>query len=150
MTDHSETGMSDDHRLEQLPTEVYLTAHSQRVLSISNPQSPEAQSPFPGSSEHVIRRRGKDRHFDTSVGVKYVMLCLCFNRELFQIKIVIENAHWWDDREVMQKIEQAYWKARGAWKKWPTEWRIWPWKVLHKMGYVKVNGISGRKLICIR
>lgn len=109
------------------------------MSSTSRLQPPEAQRRFAGGSGRPKRGLGIDLGSDTTVGVKFVPLCLCIYGQLFETDIVVENAEHWDDREVMEKIQKAYWEARGPWKKWPSEWRIWPWKVLHKIGYAKVN-----------
>lgn len=79
---------------------------------------------------------------ESSPGVKFVPLALCFSRRLLEPVIVIQDDHNWDDRAVMKTIQQAYWKARGCWKRWFVTRKIWPWKGLHRIGYAKVRPSS--------
>jgi hypothetical protein len=66
--------------------------------------------------------------------VKFLPMCLCFHDKLIVLKI----EPYWSDSEVTQKILRKYWEVRGSWKRWPSTWKIWPWKVLRKIGCAKV------------
>ncbi len=77
-----------------------------------------------------------------SFGRKYIPLALCFSDRLLEPAIVIQNEHDPDDKIVMGKIQQAYWEARGSWKRWFSYRKIWPWKILHRIGYMQVTGSS--------
>lgn len=78
---------------------------------------------------------------DTSSRVKFVPLALSLDDRLLELEIIIDDNHFWDDREVMRKIQEVYWEARGAWKKWPSMLQMWPGEVLCKIGYAEVSSM---------
>jgi hypothetical protein len=68
----------------------------------------------------------------------YVLLALSCNSRLLEVRILIENDQSWDDRKIVKEMLQAYWEARGPWKKYLSMWGIWPWLKLSKIRPKKV------------
>jgi hypothetical protein len=69
---------------------------------------------------------------------KYIPIALSLSDRLFEAEILVKDSRYWDDRMVMQELQNVYWEARGKWKKWWYVRRLWPWHVLAKIGPAKV------------
>jgi hypothetical protein len=69
---------------------------------------------------------------------RFVPLALSLSKKLMEPIIIIQNEQFWEDEQVMATIQKTYWDERGSWKRFPTQWRIWPWKVLYQVGLAKV------------
>ena len=98
-------------------------------LSREEPTNNELFADIPATSRQNVT---------DSMGVKYMQLALCFSDRLIQPAIFIYNKHYPDDRVVMKNIQDAYWETRGWWKRWFSTRKIWPWKVLRRIGYTQV------------